>query len=125
MDIFWLIWNVSFTYFKKLNLIMRILKNHKEIEEALGEEDIHPPQATLSDMMKNKIYQCGCGSSHPVDTTPVGAACRGRSIAHSGVGKGFILMCNTHATLVVTEGIFNYTFKSIWSFEKKLLPNMF
>ena len=31
MDIFWFIWNVSFTYFKKLNLIMRILKNHKEI----------------------------------------------------------------------------------------------
>jgi len=80
---------------------MRILKNEKEIKEALAEEDIHPAQATLSDMMKNKIYQCGCGSSHPVDTTPVGAACRGRSIAHSGVGKGFILMCNTHATLVV------------------------
>ena len=37
MDIFWFIWNVSFTYFKKLNLIMRILKNHKEIEEALSE----------------------------------------------------------------------------------------
>ena len=125
MAILWFIRDVSFAYFKKLNLIMKILKNQKEIQEALAEEDIHPPQATLSDMMKNKTYQCGCGSSHPADSTPVGAACRGRSIAHSGVGKGFVLICNTHATLVVTEGIFNYTFKTIWSFEKKLLPNIF
>ena len=104
---------------------MKKLKTIEEIQEALGEEDIHPPHATLSDMMKNKTYKCGCGQSHPVDTTPVGAACRGRSIAHSGVGKGFILVCDTHATLVVTEGIFNYTFKSIWTFEKNLMPGQF
>ena len=104
---------------------MKVLKNLNEIQEALAEEDIHPPQATLSDMMKNKIYNCGCGGSHRVDLAPVGAACRGRSIAHSGVGKGFILLCDTHATLVVTEGIFNYTFKPIWSFEKHLMPGHF
>ena len=101
---------------------MKILKSIEKIKEALDEEDIHPPEATLSMMMKNKTYKCGCGSTHPVDTTPVGAACRGRSIAHSGVGKSFILLCDTHATLVVTEGIFNYTFKSIWTFEKNLMP---
>ena len=88
---------------------MKILKSIEKIKEALDEEDIHPPEATLSMMMKNKTYKCGCGSTHPVDTTPVGAACRGRSIAHSGVGKGFILLCDTHATLVVTEGIFKKT----------------
>lgn len=104
---------------------MKKLKTIEEIQNALAEEDLHPPQATLSMMNKNKKYKCGCGKSHPVDTTPVGAACRGRSIAHSGVGKGFILVCDTHATLVVTEGIFNYTFNSIWSFEKKLMPNIF
>jgi hypothetical protein len=101
---------------------MKILKSIEKIKEALDEEDIHPPEATLSMMMKNKIYKCGCGNTHPVDITPVGASCRGRSIAHSGVGKGFILLCDTHATLVVTEGIFNYTFKSIWTFEKNLMP---
>ena len=101
---------------------MKILKSIEKIKEALDEEDIHPPEATLSMMMKNKTYKCGCGSTHPVDTTPVGAACRGRSIAHSGVGKGFFLVCDTNVTLVVTEGIFNYTFKSIWTFEKNLMP---
>ena len=104
---------------------MKILKSIEKIKEALDEEDIHPPEATLSMMMKNKTYKCGCGQAHPVDTTPVGAACRGRSIAHSGVGKGFVLVCDTHATLVVTEGIFNYTFKSIWTFEKNLMPGQF
>jgi hypothetical protein len=54
--------------------------------------------------------------------TSIGGACRGRSVAHSGIGKGFILICDTHATLVVTEGIFNYTFKSIWSAPKNLIP---
>ncbi len=104
---------------------MKKLKTIEEIQNALAEEDLHPPQATLSMMNKNKKYKCGCGKSHPVDTTPVGAACRGRSIAHSGIGKGFILVCDTHATLVVTEGIFNYTFKSIWSFKKDLMPGQF
>ena len=104
---------------------MKKLKTIEEVQNALAEEDLHPPQATLSMMNKNKKYKCGCGKSHPVDTTPVGAACRGRSIAHSGIGKGFILVCDTHATLVVTEGIFNYTFKSIWSFKKDLMPGQF
>lgn len=104
---------------------MKKLKTIEEIQNALAKEDLHPPQATLSMMMKNKTYKCGCGKSHPVDKTPVAAACRGRSIAHSGVGKGFILTCDTHATLVVTEGIFNYTFNSIWSFKKDLMPGQF
>lgn len=104
---------------------MKKLKTVEEIQEALVNEELHPPQASLSVLQKGKKYKCGCGQSHPVETTPVGAACRGRSIAHSGVGKGFILLCDTHATLVVTEGIFNYTFKSIWTFEKNLMPGQF
>ena len=104
---------------------MKKLKTIEEIQEALASEELHPPQATLSDLMKDKIYECGCGESHAVDKAIVGAACRGRSIAHSGVGKGFILVCNTHTTLVVTEGIFNYTFKSIWTFDKNLMPGQF
>jgi len=102
---------------------MKILKTLEEIQDALAEEDVHPPEATLSTLMKNKIYNCGCGKEHAVDTAPVGASCRGRSIAHSGVGKGFILLCETHASLVVTEGIFNYKFNTIWSFEKNLMPH--
>ena len=31
---------------------MKILKKIEEIKEALNEEDIHPPEATLSMMMK-------------------------------------------------------------------------
>ena len=54
---------------------MKILKSIEKIKEALDEEDIHPPEATLSMMMKNKIYKCGCGNTHPVDITPVGASC--------------------------------------------------
>ena len=38
-------------------------------------------------LQKNKKYKCGCGKTHAVDTAMIGAACRGRSIAHSGVGK--------------------------------------
>lgn len=104
---------------------MKILKSIEEIQEALSEEDLHPPEATLSTLMKNKKYKCGCGKEHSVDTAQVGAACRGRSIAHSGVGKGFILLCETHASLVVTEGIFNYKFNTLWSFEKHLMPAAF
>jgi len=104
---------------------MKKLKTVEEIQEALVNEELHPPQASLSVLQKGKKYKCGCGKSHPVDKTPIGASCRGRSIAHSGVGKGFILICDTHATLVVTEGIFNYTFKSIWTFEKNLMPGQF
>ena len=103
--------------------IMKYLKTVEEIQEALAEEEIHHPEASLSTMMKDKTYVCGCGKWHPVDNTPIGAACRGKSIAHSGVGKGFILICNTHASLVVTEGIFNYTFKTIWTCQKNLLEN--
>jgi hypothetical protein len=101
---------------------MKKLKTVEEIQEVLLNEELHHPETTLSHLMNNKIYKCGCGNSHAVDKAIVGAACRGRSIAHSGVGKGFILVCNTHATLVVTEGIFNYTFKSIWTFDKSLMP---
>ena len=32
---------------------MKILKKIEEIKEALNEEDIHPPEATLSMMMNN------------------------------------------------------------------------
>tara|TARA_B110000503_G_C6970751_1_gene339098 strand:+ start:41 stop:343 length:303 start_codon:yes stop_codon:yes gene_type:complete len=94
---------------------MKILTTKEEIVQALANEELHPPEASLSMMMKNKTYNCGCGKFHPVDTAKIGAACRGRSVAHSGVGKGFILVCDTHQTLVVTEGFFNYSFKSIWS----------
>ena len=101
---------------------MKILKTIEEIQEVLRNEELHPPQESLSTLQKNKTYKCGCGEFHPVDTTPIGAACRGRSFAHSGVGKGFILICETHATLVVTEGILNYSFKSNWSANKNLIP---
>tara|TARA_B100001057_G_C22647377_1_gene870672 strand:- start:70 stop:378 length:309 start_codon:yes stop_codon:yes gene_type:complete len=101
---------------------MKIIKSLEKLQEVLQNEELHPPEASLSTLNKNKEYKCGCGNNHAVDTAMIAAACRGRSIAHSGVGKGFILLCNTHATLVVTEGIFNYTFKSIWSVEKDLLP---
>ncbi len=104
---------------------MKRISTIEELQEALSEEELHPPEATLSDLNKNKFYKCGCGKSHPVDKARVGAACRGRSIAHSGVGKGFILICDTHATLVVTEGIFNYTFKSIWTCKRELIPGQF
>lgn len=73
--------------------------------------------------MKDKTFNCGCESWHLVDTTPIGAATKGRGIAHSGVGKGFILLCDTHATLVVTEGVINYTFKSIWTVEKNIMQD--
>ena len=39
-------------------------------------------------------------------------ACRG--------GKGFILFCETFATLVVVEGIFTKTVKSIWTAERNI-----
>ena len=100
---------------------MKILTTKEEIAQALAKEELHPPEASLSMMMKNKTYNCGCGKFHPVDTATIAAACRGISIAHSGVGKGFILVCDTHQTLVVTEGFFNYTFKSIWSASNKLI----
>lgn len=102
---------------------MKIIKSLKELQNELTSEELFPPDQSLSTMMKNKTYNCGCGSWHAVDKTPIGAAARGRGIAHSGVGKGFILICDTHATLVVTEGIFNYTFKSIWSVEKNIMQD--
>lgn len=102
---------------------MKILKTYEELQSALVDEEIFPPDYSLNHLNKNKTYNCGCGRFHAVDSARVGAACRGRSIAHSGPGKGFILLCDTHATLVVTEGIFNYTFNSIWSAELHLFPN--
>ena len=99
---------------------MKILKTKKQLIKAIEDEEMFPPDQSLNDTMKGKMYKCGCGQSHGVAEMPVGAACRGRGIAHSGVGKGFILICDTHATLVVTEGVFNYTFKSIWSISKEL-----
>ena len=102
---------------------MKYLKNLKELREELANEELHPPHESLSTLNKDKTYNCGCGSWHPVDSTPIAAACRGRGVAHSGIGKGFILVCDTHATLVITEGIFNYSFKSIWTVEKEILQN--
>jgi hypothetical protein len=101
---------------------MKIIKTREELQEIIKDEEIYPPQDSLSPLNKGKFYKCGCGESHEVSQMPIGGACRGRSIAHSGIGKGFILMCDTHVTLVVTEGIFNYTFRSIWSTPKNLIP---
>lgn len=101
---------------------MIIIKTSFELQEIIKNEEIYPPEDSLSPLQKGKFYKCGCGESHEVDKTSIGGACRGRSVAHSGIGKGFILICDTHATLVVTEGIFNYTFRSIWSAPKNLLP---
>ena len=102
---------------------MKIIKTREELQEIIKDEEIFPPQESLSPLQKGKFYKCGCGENHEVAKTSIGGACRGRSIAHSGVGKGFILICDTHATLVVTEGIFNYTFRSIWSAPKNLLSS--
>lgn len=99
-----------------------MIKTVEELQEIIRDEEIHPPQDSLSPLQKGKFYKCGCGENHEVSTASIAGACRGRSVAHSGIGKGFILICDTHATLVVTEGIFNYTFKSIWSAPKNLIP---
>jgi len=100
---------------------MKIIKTREELQEIIKDEEIYPPQDSLSPLNKGKFYKCGCGESHEVSQMPIGGACRGRSIAHSGIGKGFILICDTYATLVVTEGILNYTFRSIWSVPKNLI----
>lgn len=99
-----------------------MIKTVEELQEIIRDEEIHPPQDSLSPLQKGKFYKCGCGENHEVSTASIAGACRGRSVAHSGIGKGFILICDTHATLVVTEGIFNYSFKSIWSAPKNLIP---
>jgi len=101
---------------------MKMIKTVVELQEIIKDEEIYPPQDSLSPLQKGKFYKCGCGESHEVSTASIAGACRGRSVAHSGIGKGFILICGTHATLVVTEGIFNYTFRSIWSAPKNLIP---
>lgn len=101
---------------------MKMIKTVEELQEIIRDEEIHPPQDSLSPLQKGKFYKCGCGENHEVSTASIAGACRGRSVAHSGIGKGFILICDTHATLVVTEGIFNYSFKSIWSAPKNLIP---
>ena len=71
---------------------MKILKKADEIISAISEAKLQSPNKLTSlKYNDNVMFECGCGKEHAVDTAPVGASCRGRSIAHSGVGKGFIL----------------------------------
>ena len=94
---------------------VRILKSTKELTEVLQGEDLFHPEQSLSKFNIGKFYKCGCGDVHEVSKAGIIAACRGISFAHSNPGKGFILSCDEFATLVVTEGTLNYTFRSIWS----------
>jgi hypothetical protein len=66
---------------------MIIIKTTFELQEIIKNEEIYPPEESLSPLQKGKFYKCGCGENHEVAKTSIGGACRGRSIAHSGVGK--------------------------------------
>ena len=81
-------------------------------EELFREKEILHPNYSLHTSYKDKTYNCGCGKFHELSTAYCVMACRG--------GKGFILFCETFATLVVVEGIFTKTVKSIWTAERNI-----
>ena len=39
---------------------MKIIKSLKELQNELAIEELFPPDQSLSTMMKNKTYNCGC-----------------------------------------------------------------
>jgi hypothetical protein len=45
---------------------MIIIKTTFELQEIIKNEEIYPPEESLSPLQKGKFYKCGCGENHEV-----------------------------------------------------------